>query len=81
MTEYNRRFPRDTEIPDIAEVCNIGRQGFIALAKNEVETLLIDGKDLTDYDEATLTTNLRKMMLKQLSEELEYKAYWVHKES
>ena len=32
----------------------------------EVEMLLITGKDLTDDDEATLTTNLRKMTLKQL---------------
>ena len=38
----------------------------MALAKSEVETLLINGKDLTDDDEATLTTNLRKMTLKQL---------------
>ena len=38
----------------------------MALAKNEVETLLINGKDLTDDDEATHTTNLRKMTLKQL---------------
>ena len=28
--------------------------------------LLINGKDLTDDDEATLTTNLRKMTLKRL---------------
>ena len=38
----------------------------MALAKSEVETFLINGKDLTDDDEATLTTNLRKMTLKQL---------------
>ena len=38
----------------------------MALAKSEVETLLINGKDLTDDDQATLTTNLRKMTLKQL---------------
>ena len=38
----------------------------MALAKNKVEMLLINGKDLADDDEATLTTNLRKMTLKQL---------------
>ena len=54
------------EIPDIAEVRNIGRQGYMALANNKVKTLLINGKDLTDDDEATLITNLRKMTLKQL---------------
>ena len=32
----NRQFPSDTEIPDIAEVYNIGRQGFMVVVKSKV---------------------------------------------
>ena len=56
----------------------------MALVKSEVETLFINGKDLTDNDEATLISRLREMTLKQLkllAKNLEYKAYWVHNES
>ena len=56
---------RNMEIPDIVEVLNSGKQGFMALGK--VEMHLINGKDLTDDNEATLIINVRKMTLKKLN--------------
>ena len=38
----------------------------MALTKSKVETLLNNGKDLTDDDEATIIIHLREMTLKQL---------------